>query len=62
MDEGDLLRFKERYAPPQNPPMLVVGRKYEHNKHYLLAFHPFEGEHPIDLGHTWWYEVISETA
>ena len=29
MDEGDLVRFKERYAPPQNPPMLVVGRKYE---------------------------------
>ena len=39
--------------------MLVVGRKYEHNKHYLLAFHPFEGEHWIDLGHVWWYEVIS---
>jgi hypothetical protein len=59
VDEGDLVRFKKRYAPPQNPPMLVVGRKYEHNKHYLLAFHPFEGEHPIDLRHAWMLEVIS---
>jgi len=42
--------------------MLLVGRKYAHNKHYLLAFHHELGEHWIDLGHAWWYEVISETG
>lgn len=53
------MRFKDRYAPLQNPPLLVVGRKYVSNKHYLLALHPAEGEHWIDLGHVWWYEVVN---
>lgn len=58
MNPGDLIRFKERYAPPENPPMLLVRKAYKNNKHYLIAHHPRGVEHWIDLGHVWWYEEV----
>ena len=39
MNEGDLVRFKDRYAGVWNPPMLLVGRVYDRDRHIMLALH-----------------------
>lgn len=59
MVEGDLVRFKDRYAGVWNPPMLLVGQVYDRDRHFMLALHPDGALHRILLTQAWYYEVIS---
>lgn len=53
------MRFKDRYAGVWNPPMLLVGRIYDRDRHFMIALHPDGDLWRISLTQAWYYEVIN---